>query len=367
MQAWSDEGEAIFVSVESTDEFDSSTLAVDFFRRGVQNTRGVECTKYCAEKRHTTHRAEICTRKDRKDSKHGTQSRGGTIRGTCHKSKAYAALISNIGERDRAKDAEQHDVILRTVIKETSKFDNRIGKIRDDEKMLSQELLMHVSLLNFRFHGAILKYEDVGIASENIMDDKVSTVPTSRQKKADTSVPMEIGIAAKDDSEGSNNEGDQQIIDIALQAVYKGPGNGNWGSGKGPSWNTQRFAGGKGGKDANREGKSPWQQGGEETDKGGKGGSGTCWTCGNTGHIAALCLRAATRTCAPLVMTKNEVIEKALDSEEELGARCLLEESKQMQCQEVISKKDKQQLKKRRSCVTAECGKQSTLELPGNS
>ena len=127
---------------------------------------------------------------------------------------------------------------MRTVIKETSKFDNRIGKIRDAEKMPSQELLMHVSLLNFRFHGAVLKYEDVGVASENIMDDNVSTVPTSRQKKADTSVPMEIGIAAKDDSEGSNNEGDQQVIDIAQPVVYKGPGNGNWGSGKGPSWNT---------------------------------------------------------------------------------------------------------------------------------
>ena len=32
-------------------------------------------------------------------------------------------------------------------------------------------------------------------------------------------------------------------------------------SGKGPSWNTQNYAGGKGGKDANRGGKSTWQRG----------------------------------------------------------------------------------------------------------
>ena len=82
-----------------------------------------------------------------------------------------------------------------------------------------------------------------------IIIEKVSTAPTTRQKKVDTSAAMEIGMAAKERS-----------MDIALQAVYKGTGKGNWASGKGPSKNTERYAGGKGGKDANREGKRPWQK-----------------------------------------------------------------------------------------------------------
>ena len=40
---------------------------------------------------------------------------------------ASAALISNISERDRAKDEEQFDDILRTFINETNKFENRFG------------------------------------------------------------------------------------------------------------------------------------------------------------------------------------------------------------------------------------------------
>ena len=47
---------------------------------------------------------------------------------------AYAALISNISEMDRAKDVEQFDDILRTSTNEMNKFENRFGKIKDDEK-----------------------------------------------------------------------------------------------------------------------------------------------------------------------------------------------------------------------------------------
>ena len=44
---------------------------------------------------------------------------------------AYAALIStSVSERDRAKDVEQFDGILRAVINETDKFETRFGTIR---------------------------------------------------------------------------------------------------------------------------------------------------------------------------------------------------------------------------------------------
>ena len=57
---------------------------------------------------------------------------------------SHAALISNISERDRAKDVEQVDDVLRTFINETNKFVNRFGTIRDDEKMIAIKKLMLV-------------------------------------------------------------------------------------------------------------------------------------------------------------------------------------------------------------------------------
>ena len=41
-------------------------------------------------------------------------------------------MISNISGRDRAKDVELFDDILRTFINETSKFENRFGTVRGE-------------------------------------------------------------------------------------------------------------------------------------------------------------------------------------------------------------------------------------------
>ena len=40
-------------------------------------------------------------------------------------------------------------------------------------------------------------------------------------------------MAAKDDGESAREEGDQIIVNLALQAVYKGTGTGKWSFGKG--------------------------------------------------------------------------------------------------------------------------------------
>ena len=173
------------------------------------------------------------------------------------KNSAYAALISNISERDRAKDVEQFDDILRTFTNETNKFENRFGKIRDEEKMLAVKKLMPESLLNYRLRGTTMSYSELNIALENIIVDKVVTVPTARNKKHDTSAPMEIGMAAKEDGKNASQEGDQRIMDLAQQAVYKGIGKGKWGFGK------VRTGIGKDG------GKNRWQKGSGK--KGGKG------------------------------------------------------------------------------------------------
>ena len=44
-------------------------------------------------------------------------------------------------------------------------------------------------------------------------------------------------MTAKEDGENVSQEGDQRIMDLALQAVYKGTGKGKWGFGKGQNWN----------------------------------------------------------------------------------------------------------------------------------
>ena len=97
------------------------------------------------------------------------------------KKSANAVLISNITERDTAEDVEQFDDILKTFIHETSKFENRFGKF-------SQSL---ESQLNSRFRGTTMSYSELQGALENIIIDKVATVPTARHSKIDTHAPME--------------------------------------------------------------------------------------------------------------------------------------------------------------------------------
>ena len=148
---------------------------------------------------------------------------------------ALAALISNISERDRAKDVEQFDDILRTLINEANKFENRFGTIRDEEKILAVKKLMRESLMYLRFLGATMSYEELLIVLEKIIIDK--NVPTARKRNIDTSASMKIGMAAQDDGDKLREEGGQRIVDLALQAVYKGTGKGTLSFGKGQNWN----------------------------------------------------------------------------------------------------------------------------------
>ena len=80
-------------------------------------------------------------------------------RNTSDRSSAYAALISNISERDRAKDVEQFDDILTNFMNETNKYEGRLGNIRNEKKTPAVNKLMLESLLNCRFRGT-LPYEN---------------------------------------------------------------------------------------------------------------------------------------------------------------------------------------------------------------
>ena len=69
---------------------------------------------------------------------------------------AYAALISNITEKDRAKDVEQFDGILRTFTNEMNKFECRFGKISDEEKMFTVKKLMPESSLKLQVQRYVI-------------------------------------------------------------------------------------------------------------------------------------------------------------------------------------------------------------------
>ena len=124
---------------------------------------------------------------------------------------AYAALISNISERERAKYVEQFDDILRTFINEMNKLESRFGKTTDEEKMLAVKKLMTESLLNHKFRGTTMSYSELFVALENIIIDKVATVPTARSWKMTEALQwrlewqrqMMVRMRAKRETKGS--------------------------------------------------------------------------------------------------------------------------------------------------------------------
>ena len=78
---------------------------------------------------------------------------------------------------------EQFDDILRTFIIGTTKFENRFDTIRDEETMLAVEKLMPESLLIHRIGGTTMCSELL-VAQENIIIDKVATVPRVRSRES---------------------------------------------------------------------------------------------------------------------------------------------------------------------------------------
>ena len=84
---------------------------------------------------------------------------------------------------------------------------------------------MLVILLFFRFRERTSKHEEILIALGNIIIDKVPTVQITKQKKFDTSAPLEIGMAPKDESDSSGEEGDARIMENGQRQLerWKGP------------------------------------------------------------------------------------------------------------------------------------------------
>ena len=113
----------MLVSVESTDRFDNSTLAMDC---SGDELRSFEAPLYQVLHRKTAN-GPLRTVQQAKGQK-GFEEGRAIVRRCDQRNMsdtnfARAALISNISERDRAKDVEQFDDILRAFINETNKLD----------------------------------------------------------------------------------------------------------------------------------------------------------------------------------------------------------------------------------------------------
>ena len=210
MQAWSDQGEQMLARVESIDKFDNSAIAFDCSDEAFRSIEASLC--------HVLHRTTA-----NEPLRVVQQTRGRKGFEACHaivrrsdqrnmsdNNSTYAALISNISEKGRARDVEQFDDILRTFTNEMNKCESRFGKVRDEEKMLAVKKLMPESLLNYLFRGTTMSYSELIIALENIIGDSVSTVLSSKSRRNDMSAPMEIGMAAKEDGENVSHAGEQR-------------------------------------------------------------------------------------------------------------------------------------------------------------
>ena len=135
MQALSDQGERNLVRVESVDKVERSTLAVHCTEA---DFRTVETALYQVSDWTTTN--EPLRMVQQVLGHRGFEAshlivRRCDQRNTSERSSAYAALISSISERDRAKDVEHFGDMLRNFINETNKYERRFWNIRDEEKI----------------------------------------------------------------------------------------------------------------------------------------------------------------------------------------------------------------------------------------
>ena len=116
---------------------------------------------------------------------------------------------------------------------EANKYESRFGKkTRDKERTLAVNKLIAESLLNCRF-GHTTMYDELINAREEIILVNVMTATILKPRKTDTSSPADVGMAAEDDHDETEEHEEQRITDIAVQAVYKGVGHmGSWGRGQ---------------------------------------------------------------------------------------------------------------------------------------
>ena len=142
----------LLVSADTADKFDNSTLAVDCSN---EEFRSIEASLYQLLHRTTANEPLRIVQQTR--GQEGFEAWHAIVR-RCEQrnmsdKSAYAALISTISERDRAKDVEQFDEMLKTSTRRTkSRTDSARSETR--KRCSQSRILMPESLLNYRFRRA---------------------------------------------------------------------------------------------------------------------------------------------------------------------------------------------------------------------
>ena len=186
-----------------------------------------------------------------------------------------------------------------------------------------------------------MSYSELLVALEDIIIDKVSTVPSARSRKHDTGAPMEIGMATKEDGENASkketSESQTSLCRLSTKELAKENG----------AVAKVRIGTRKVAKAAKAEERTRGREAvARKEAKGGKGESRTCWTCGKTGHIAAWCMKGGNKNLYAIDEDDSANVEESAEDEDDLQAWCLLEESENEQWQEVISRRNKQRVKR---------------------
>ena len=102
---------------------------------------------------------------------------------------------------------------MRPPARQKKTYESRFGKISDEEETLKVKNLMPGERTDApATHDALI------IALENIVLDTATPTPCSTPKNSDTRRPLDIGMAAGDESYETRDGEEQQISDITVQA-----------------------------------------------------------------------------------------------------------------------------------------------------
>ena len=135
-------------------------------------------------------------------------------------------------------------------------------------------------------------------AVEHIFVVEVLTTSVAKPKKTHTSGPMDIRMAAKDDTSDAKSEEEQKYAlhgsASSITKVQNTMAAGKQAKVKVWNWSHKRNQFGKGGRDPHRVGKNFWSEDERKKErtgqeKGGGNDSRLCWKSGSKGHLAALC------------------------------------------------------------------------------
>ena len=180
------------------------------------------------------------------------------------------------------------------------------------------------------------------VALENIDIDNVWTVPTVKSRKADTSAPMETGMAAKDDGK-TREKMIKESWTSHNRLFTKGLAKEN---GVSERVSIRMEKGTMVAKVAEMEERISGKRARKAKGKNmvAREKALTWLTFGKGGHTAARCRTAGDKNWYA-IEESSEHIEEANGSDEDLPAWCLLEESENEQRQEAVSRREKQKMK----------------------